>query len=148
LAVGDELDGDREWNGRMRDVSIVTSLGATDLLAPGVLRAGTGMVEVVRDRTIARLPDDSPLFVALRLLIFIPPGIALGLLLRRTGVAAALGVALPLVLAFGKQFVDGRHPGTTEIVVGAAGTLTGIGVARISARPRNRSVERPAIGGG
>lgn len=144
LTLGDELDGDREWDGRMRDVSIVTSLGATDLLAPGALRPGTGTVEIVRDRTILRPPDGSPLFVALRLLIFIPVGIALGLLLRSPVVAAAIGLALPLVLAFGKQFVDGRHPGSTEIVVGAAGTLIGIGAARIGARSGTRAVEQSA----
>jgi hypothetical protein len=141
LTLGDELDGDREWDGQLRDVSVVTSLGATGLLAPGVLHPGTGMVEIVRERTILRPADWSPLFVALRLLIFLPTGIALGLLLRSPVVAAAIGLALPFMLAFGKQFVDGRHPGTSEIVVGAAGTLIGIGVARIAARSRLPAVE-------
>jgi hypothetical protein len=128
LTLGDELDGDREWHGRLRDVSVVTSLGTTDLLAPGDLRAGTGTVEIVRDRTILRPPDGSPLFVVLRLLIFVPIGIALGLLLPRS-IAISIGLALPLLLALGKRFVDGRHAGLTEIVVGVAGTLIGVGVA-------------------
>lgn len=146
LALGDEPDGDREWGGRLRDVSVRTSLGTIDLLAPGVLRAGTGTVEIEHGRTILRPPDGSPLSVALRLLIFIPMGIALGLLLRRPVVAVAIGLAVPLVLAFGKQFVDGRHAGFTEIVVGAAGTLIGVGAARMIVR-RSRAREQPASDG-
>ena len=45
VALGDEPDGDREWEGRLRDVAVVTTSGSTDLLAPGVLQPQSGTIE-------------------------------------------------------------------------------------------------------
>jgi hypothetical protein len=128
VALGDEPLGDREWAGQLREATVTAPQHRVDLLAAGALRAGTGEVLHVHTREILRPPDDSPLFVGLRMLIFAPVGLALGLRLRRPLVAAILAAAVPTVLALGKLFVAGRHPGLVEVVVGAAGALIGVGV--------------------
>jgi hypothetical protein len=144
VALGDEPDGDREWEGRLRDVAFVTTSGSTDLLAPGVLQPQTGTIEITRERMIQRPPDESAPMVVLRLILFVPAGIALGFLLRRPLVAASIGLALPLALAFGKRFASGRHPGAAEVIVGTIGVWAGIVVARIATRTRSDLAERGA----
>ena len=134
VALGDEPDGDREWTGSIRQASVTTTDGTADLLEPGMLEPGTERVVVVRDRTILRPPDGSPLFVVFRLLIFLPVGMALGWIVRPWWAAAGLCVVIPAVLAVGKLFVEGRHPGSTEVAVGAAGALVGAAVVRAGSR--------------
>ncbi|MFN2556267.1 MAG: VanZ family protein [Nitriliruptorales bacterium] len=141
LALGDEPQGERGWVGELRRVQVTTSAGAVNLLTPGLLEPKRGAVVRTRVRTLL-VPaggGDPMYLVALRVLAFVPIGVALQRLLRRWFPVLLAIVGFSGLLLVGKLFVAGRHPNLVDfawsIVGGFLGYLFGMVFESLRRRP-------------
>jgi hypothetical protein len=142
LALGDEPVGKRGWVGDLRDVVVASPHTSRDLLAPGTLSGGSGLVWASRVHGLVALGDSDPVVIVLvRLAVFVPVGLALGVLAGRRRAAIAV-VVFAAVLTAGKLFVAGRHPLLGDLVVGAAGGLLGVLLGGASCRRRGPNGRR------
>lgn len=141
VVVGDEEAGGKGWVGGIVEATINAAGEDHRLIASGDLDAARGLVEYQRERTIHRPSDTSPLGAALRILFFVPLGVVLRVLTRRSSIALALGAAIVVVIAGGKVVAPGRHASVAEVVLGLIGSAIGVALAAAVSAMRRRSPE-------
>jgi len=134
LSLGDEATGRRGWVGELRNVEATTPDHHVDVLASGQVDDGSGIVWRDRVRNLTSLNSHDPLALTIvRFAVFVPVGLALGLLLRRRwALIGVVGISLALVA--GKLFVADRHPRLGDAVVCVLGGLAGVALAARSQR--------------
>ena len=150
VALGDELTGNRSWQGVIRNARISTGGDARDLLAPGALEVPTTFLYVpARVRDAVRLPDPPAILRSvLHLMAWIPAGALLAVRLevhRRMLRVGVFAVGFALLLQLGKVAIEGRHPSLLVVATQTAGALGGVLVAGLvlwycSSRRRSQEV--------
>lgn len=129
FSLGDEATGRRAWVGELRDVEVTTPAHQVDVLASGSLDGGSGIVWRDRVRYLTSLDSHDPFaLTVVRFLVFVPVGLALGLLLRRRWAVVGV-VVISVALMAGKLFVAGRHPRLGDALVCVVGGLAGLALA-------------------
>jgi len=143
LSLGDEAAGRRGWVGELRNVEATTPDHHVDVLASGQVDDGSGIVWRDRVRSLRSLNSHDPLaLTVVRFAVFVPVGLALGLLLRRRwALIGVVGISLALVA--GKLFVADRHPRLGDAIVCVLGGLAGLALAARGQRPTPSDAPEP-----
>jgi hypothetical protein len=128
VSLGDDIGGERAWQGRLRRAEVDSGDGPTvDLLADGMLETPGGWELRGRVAGLRSAWSDDPLLLSLlRVLVFVPVGAALRRLLRRPLSAAVAVTSVALVLNVGKAFIAGRHPSLVDLALSALGGWAGV----------------------
>ena len=109
VALGDEPRGDRGWRGELRRAQVVAGASsgpggtAVDLLAPGALEGGHGILIHSRLGGLSQVSSPDPVAImVVRALAFVPVGAAAHALWRRRGPTMAVVVGLATLLLVGR----------------------------------------------
>lgn len=134
LALGDEVDGARGWDGELRAATAVVGDTTHDLLAPDATERPATFWDVPEvARRLARFDHSWLAVVAgIHLLLFVPLGWLLAARGGRFGPVAALllGALLGALLQVGKLGFAERHPSLYHAIPDALGAGIGALVAR------------------
>ena len=129
IALGDEVQGGRPWQGKIRLAQVRTAGDEVDYVRPGALSIPKSYF-YFPDHVLPFPPTDTQgwLDVLLDMVSFIPVGFLIVLSRRppvRRVMATVLAAVLALVLAAGKFLFDARHTSVASIVLEIFGAFLG-----------------------
>ena len=138
IALGDEVDGGRPWQGTIRLAQVRTAGHVVDYVRPGALSIPESYF-YFPDHVLPFPPkgEQQWLDVFLDMMSFVPVGFLIVWAWRpplRALPAAALGAVLAVALAAGKTLFHGRHASVAAIVMEMGGVLLGALLASRLAR--------------
>jgi hypothetical protein len=143
IALGDEVQGGRPWQGTIRLAEVHTAGSAVDYVSPGALSIPASYF-YLPDHVLPFPPGNAQqwLDVLLDLASFIPVGFLIVWARRppwRPVAAVVLAAVLAVVLAAGKFLFHGRHVSAASIVLEILGAFVGVLLASQLAQARNGS---------
>jgi hypothetical protein len=144
IALGDEVQGGRPWQGDIGRARVLTPGQAVDYVSPGALSIPDHYF-YLPDHTLPFPPTgvEQWLVIVLHLLSFVPVGFLIACARRppmHPVPATVLGTVLAVLLSAGTFLFHGRHTTVAYIVVEAIGALLG---ALLASRLTRRQVRQP-----